>query len=248
MPIKLLSKNQKITEIYSSSNRICIAIDGLAPEFDPELTASGNEAKALLDGINIAEADSENLSNLDDLFSILVIRTRSLLHCVQSATEDGDADVAEAGEKLEIVMDSVGGFGMLRGAYGHTTTCLENLAKELEKPAMAAALEAIHGGTHKWTNVKNAKNSFVEGRLQYETIKAGFESIPNASEVKENVCEIVNYDIIEHINQKMRKHAGQYREIHNIVKEIVDESIATYKRRITILKKEKERENNTENI
>lgn len=242
--IKSILLRLKIAEYITLIKVLLIKFASFDLTFDADLVSTVSSLEELCEKMELEYEDYGEDSNLGELDGVRDDRHRSLYYAALSATLDSDEAVKVAGFRVLDVLNHHGGLSAVSQSMAVQTALTSSIARDLNTPQFIADLELIHGGTHKLDALKNSELLFEQGKAVVENVAAERKESKNGSELKYQAHDILQNDLILHLNLKMRKHPDQYHEIHRAVKESVDQALEIYKRRITMQRKKEETPNN----
>lgn len=238
MKLNKLNRNSKVTEVYTAGITIHQAYsqgdwtgETHMIEIFAKLLETNQKLKTALDKGRVE-------STLKEKDSIRDQSVKALYYLVQGANYHTSDTVKEATSTILPIINKYG-LNVTRQSYANETARIDSLLEDLSNVELQTKINEISGCGDAITTLQTRQNQFKTAYYEWEQAKAKLLSEMNASEVKKEVLQIINDEIVVYLRAMVQVNEEKYGEVHNTILQIINDQNLEVKNRF---KKEEEEE------
>ncbi|HPR85887.1 MAG TPA: DUF6261 family protein [Prolixibacteraceae bacterium] len=225
---KLISWS-RVTEVNDVATRVSGAFraQGIA---DPYLAATfGSLDNANLE-LSKAIRRSKAESNLEEKDEVRDECTRSLYYLINGFTHHPAAAIAESAQLLLRVFNNYG-ISLTNESYATESALISSMLIEFQKPGYATHIANLSGCGELLQSLASAQTDFDQARIAYETEKAQDGMVANATEIKKEVVDLVNNQIMTYLQGMQQANPGTYSVLAATCAKVIAENNEQVRRR-----------------
>jgi len=228
--IEKMLMRSRTTEADSVGTQIIDAYNGTALKEDASLAEMMAVLTGLSGKLNQAIKRIKSESQLEDKDELRDDAIRSFHFLLRGYTYHADVNVRNAAMAVQEVFERYG-LGIISEAYSSQSSLVNSLLSDLGLTSLQAPLALLPGIEACITAIRNAQHEFETNYLAYEADKAAESTYINATGLKKQLIEQVNYKLLVYLNAMLLVNDAEYGDFARIVGQIISDSNEAVRRR-----------------
>ncbi|MCG6188188.1 DUF6261 family protein [Maribellus maritimus] len=180
----------------------------------------------LTDAVKQTKAQSE----LEQQDEIRDNKLRALYYLVNGFLHHPDPAVQNAAKEVKKIVDKYG-LAVTGETYSAESSLISSLLGDLAKPLLQSSVAALSGCAELITALQEAQTGFEQTRLDWESEKARESTHRSATDVKNEVVEIINDKLVIYLRAMEMVDAENYSKFARVNAQIISDNNEMVKKR-----------------
>jgi len=225
-----LWKKSRVTEVSATTTRLVGAYKNTSLDSDVHLTSIMTPIEALLNRMNVSINRTKTQSILDDKDGVRDDKVRALGYLVTGYTYHPNAQIKSAALQIENIFNKYG-LAIVGDSYATESALIVSLLGDLADPDLQEAIARLSGLDTVIAELQTAQTEFETARIAYEEERAQEGGQENASDLKDEILELINKQLVVYLNAMQQLAPETYDAFARTVATIIDDNNEAVKRR-----------------
>lgn len=217
-----LRTSARTTETDAVSRRIIVEYDKSDWSFDTHLTGIFNVYRPASQKLSAAINRTRTESMMEEKDEIRDAKIRAIHFFILGFMQHPDETIKGAAEEVDLVFEKYG-VDVARESYSNESSLIESLLGDFADLDLQSSIAALPGLSELIDQLRAAQTDFEDTKILYEEEQAILGNEANATEIKKEVLDILNNQLVTYLRAMIQVDEAKYGLFTRTISEFIDD-------------------------